>query len=155
MRQCSTCAGPIHKRNKSGLCITCFSTDPAWKAKRTAALRLAYQLNPGIGIAARDRIVAATQTPEHAERARKMMTENRLWERGIEVCGPKGSPSRQRAGKAVSAHRLRHIPAEQRDEYRRIRQSFDFSPEEAARIVIEDHEHKMARFRRKLIQASG
>lgn len=150
MKTCSTCGTGIYHRNKSGLCRSCIAHDPAIQAKRAEGMRRAFQLRPELLVAATERIRAATKTPEHAERARRMMKEGRLWERGVLALGPAGSPVRQRAGKTVSNTRLNHIPRELRDEYRHLVNIKRFSAAEAQSIVLEQHEREIERFRQRI-----
>lgn len=146
-RICRDCPAEIHRRSKSGLCRYCIGRDPEAIAKRVEASRRAYILRPEILDRARERLLAATKTPEHAERARKMMKTHRLWERGIEVCGPSGSPSRKQMARTLSSTRLRHIPPERREEYRHLVNNKKFPAAEAARIVLDQHQVEMTRFR--------
>lgn len=153
MKTCRTCAAPINRRNKSGLCRACIAHDREMQLKRIEASRRAYQARPEILAAATARLVAETQKPEHAERSRRMMIEQRLWERGAAARGEKGSPANRKMARTLSATRLSHIPPELRDEYRHLVKIKRFSAAEASRMVAELHKAEMARFRARIAPA--
>lgn len=152
---CRTCAAALYRRNKSGLCKTCIATDPGAILRRAEGQRRAYALRPELVVACSERLRKATRTPEHAERARRMMTENRLWERGIAAAGPPGSPSRRKTAASLSNTRLAHIPPELRDEYRHLVSIKKFSAAEATAIVTEQHAKDMDRWRKQLAEAAA
>lgn len=150
MRECRTCSKPIGAKNRSGLCSYCVARDPEAVERRRQGLLRTYAVRPEVRQAASARLRAVTCTPEHAERGRRLMKENRVWEHGIKACGPSGSPSRQKMAKSLSNTRLRHIPPELRDEYKRLVTVKDFSAAEATEIITSHHEMAMARWRRQI-----
>lgn len=150
MKTCRTCNAELYRRNKSGLCRVCVAFDPETQQRRKDGQRRAYQQRPELLVAATDRLRATTKTPEHAARARKMMVEGRLWERGVAAKGAPGSEVNQRIGRSVSNARLAHIPPELRADYRRLVQIKGFSAAEAQQIIAEQHEMQMARWRREI-----
>jgi hypothetical protein len=146
-KTCRTCQKELWRRNKSGLCRVCQQTDPEAIARRNEGWRRAYTVRPELLKACGERLRAVTRTPGHAERARKMMVEQRLWERGIEALGAAGSDVRLKAGKSLSRSRLSHIPPQYHDEYRRLVNNKGFRAAEALKIIIDEHETKMQRWR--------
>ncbi len=151
MRICRNCPAEIYRRNRTGLCRKCVTNDPDVNARRKAGLKRTYDLHPEMREAATERLRAATRTPEHAERARKMMTENRLWEKGMIAIGPAGSPSRRKCAATLSNTRLKHIPPELRKDYRRLVTHKGFTAAEATVIITADHEFQMAKWRRNIL----
>lgn len=154
-RICRSCPATIYRKNKSGLCRQCMMTDPEMQAKRLGNMRRAYAARPELLEAAAARVRALTQTPEHAERSRRMMKDGKLWERGIEHLGPAGSPVRMKAGRGVSAARLGHIPRERRDDYRHLVYTKRLNAEEASALILDQHELETERFGRRLAQVSA
>ena len=149
MRACKTCAGPIHRRNRSGLCKRCIVTDPAMIAKKAAATRRYYQTHPEALEAKTRQLVAQTQKPEHGARARRMVMENRLWEQG-HASYVAGSEAARRGGARLSAVRLAWCPPELRDEYRFLTNAKGYRAAEARAMIEDQHELQMACFRRAL-----
>lgn len=79
----------------------------------------------------------ATAHLNRSDRMRAASRAGMLAKRAVGVCVNADPETRARAGAAVTAHRLAHIPAHRRDEYkslvtRRIR------PVDAARIILDD-----------------
>lgn len=154
-RICRSCPATLYRKNKSGLCRQCMMTDPEMQARRLENMRRAYAARPELIEAATKRIRALTRTPEHADRARRMMTDARLWEKGIERLGPAGSPVRIKAGRGVSAARLSHIPRERRDDYRHLVNSKRMKADEATRIILDQHQVETGRFVSRLLKVSA
>lgn len=152
MNTCKQCAGSLSASNKSGYCKTCVWTAPEMKERRLAGLRKAYRERPEIGEAARDRIVAATQTPEHAERGRRFMLEKQIWKKSKIGFHP-GCERAKRIGQTLSNTRLSWCPPHLRADYLNLVNNKKFRAAEARELIEQQHEIELARFRRSLGQA--
>ena len=145
-RTCRTCNTPITKRSKSGLCCPCMRKDPEINARKSASVRKAYQTNPEYKAQQRARLVEQNRSERMRALAGKRAKELRIWEKAKDAMTPE---VRKRAGIAISARRLAHIPPELRDEYRTLT-SRHWHKEEATRIILDKYERDMEAFRRKL-----
>lgn len=145
---CRTCNTPITKRSKTGLCCPCMRKDPEINARKSASVRKAYQTDPEYKAQQRARLVERNQSEAMRTMSGRRAKELRIWELGKEAMTPE---VRKRAGITISAKRLAHIPPERRKEYRTLT-SRRWPKEEAARIVLEQHERDMAKFVEKLKQ---
>jgi hypothetical protein len=102
---------------------------------------------------ARARRLQETITPEAKERRNRHFIENEIWHNG-NASQPKGSESRLRAGRSITAHRLGWCPPELRDDYYNLVRRKHFSADEARALIEQQHETEMARWRRKFRAAS-
>lgn len=141
-RTCLECGKVLAKRTKGNHCRAHYSLDPETEAKRRAAIRMAYKVRPEL----RERLARVNRSPEGRERSRALALKNEQWRIAQAGVTPE---ARAKQGKATSATRLAHIPADLHDFYRDITGK-GFKAEEATRLTLEHHETRMAQFRRKL-----
>lgn len=142
---CSTCNKAIEKANKTGRCITCITGDAAEQAKRQEALRRRFRHDPELSKRAGDRIRAVASTPEHAERSRARMIDNRVWEKAGPVVA--GSPRALKIGASVSATRMAWCPPHLRGAYRELMKLGDMRTDEARALILDQNEIEMRRWR--------
>lgn len=145
--QCSTCESNIYRRNKSGRCAPCILRDPAEQKKRQEALRARFNHDPALKKSYTDRLRLATSTPEHAERSRRLMTENKVWEYSGPVVA--GSERALKIGRSGSATKMAWCPPHLHAAYRELMQVSGIRADEARTMILEQNELEMARWRSK------
>lgn len=149
-RLCRTCAAPITRYSKTGLCRACVRTDPDVSARKSAKVRLKYQSDPSY----RENQRARTAEHNRSAKMRKLAGEKaramRIWEKGLACMTPE---LRKQAGRTLSAVKLAHIPPELRDEYRALTRRRWYK-DEATAMIMEMHDKQMQRFLRKLEAAT-
>lgn len=154
---CVNCDGPLSRKNISGWCRECHITvrnhTPEYREMIANGLRRSYALNPEKKQAARERMKAVRGLPQAVEARRRSFRALRVWEIG-NASQPKGSPSRVKAGARGSATKLAHIPPRLRAAYRRLTEK-KFTAAEATRMITEQHELEMARWRREIGAPKG
>lgn len=130
---CSRCPAAIGPRNKTGLCRRCGvrrSLEDPLKLQRV-----------------RETLRCNSATPQATAARRAAAIRDRVWEKGIAAC-PAGCPARIRAGRRQSDTKLAAIPRELRADYRRLMFTSKLPATEARRVILDQHEHDMAAFRR-------
>jgi hypothetical protein len=138
-RTCIHCSGPISRDNRSGYCKGCTSVaikralaaDPARKAALVARARAIHRL------------------PQSREARRRRWVENRYWERGNAAL-PAGCEARKRGGKVLTARRLAWCPPALRSQYLELVNRKRVKAAEARRLILEQHEIEMRRWRRSI-----
>ena len=149
---CTDCGKALGQRNVSGFCRRCLGRNaskmPGWREKQREAIRRGFAENPERREAYAERARKLKDLPGLKERRRERWVAGRFWEKGNE-CQPAGSESRRKAGARARASRLAHIPPHLRDEYVALSRTH-LPAEERARIVVEQEEADMRRFRQSI-----
>lgn len=145
----------ISRKSRTGRCRTCANRHkaalPGHGAAVSAGLRRRWSTDPAYAAAGRERAraaAAARDKAKMADRARAL----RLWERGNRARwagAPPGSEARAQAGARISATKLRHIPRELRDDYRRLI-ACGHSAADATQIITDHAEAERRRFVRSI-----
>lgn len=163
-RKCRECPEMIRRDNASGLCVRCVKKsnefrraasgaahrryeDPAEREKTGKAVRRAHQIDPTIRVRKSQAMKEIAATSEWKERNAELCRERRLWEIGVAARTPE---SDARAGQTFS---LRHgiaswCPMEYVETARDLRRS-GVSVEETKRLIAEQQEADLERYRRK------
>lgn len=123
-RGCSDCSAPISRGNKTGRCNPCAlrhrNADPAFQARRIAAIRKAYR-EPVKRAAAAKRIYAHHQAARRDPAMREKLNRN-IWVARERLSDPdvlaKMEGRRAQAGRNRTETCLAWCPADRRDEYR-------------------------------------
>lgn len=142
------CDRPLHRRNKTGLCAAHVKSDPAYRARLAQSQRRALALDPTILERRAAAMRAKASTPEWKARNAELCRDRRLWEKGVAALTPE---IRAQQGRTFSA---RHgvaswSPPELVDLARALR-AHGATLEEAKRMVDEQHERDMQRFRERI-----
>lgn len=146
---CRDCDKPISNYSKTQRCRSCWARSDERRAKVSMAARLNWQ-KPEI----RERYLEVARSnladPVTAAKRLEGVKRNRTWEKASAAITPE---HRAKAGIRQSATKLAHIPREMHEEYRQMRRATRIGAEETARIILDEHAKRMARFTRKLIGA--
>lgn len=162
-RLCSSCAKKLHGSNQIGVCLTCqnsrtcidcsipvstkssgrcrsctnvhINSDPLLREKKSAAMKRhfadpAYRANH----LQQAKASAAKLMQDPAHRQRLAELGRKVGARNIETT--RGSESRQKAGRAISAQRLSHVPSEYRTLYVQLRDK-NLPAAERLKMVLE------------------
>ncbi|HWK32787.1 MAG TPA: hypothetical protein VNR51_03795 [Hyphomicrobium sp.] len=149
-RYCRECAVELSPRNTSGFCRRHVAkrnaTDPTWREKQRAGIRLKLQADPEyverLRVSARR--ASALRDPQVMK---ERWLQERIWEKS-NAAHPPGSPSRRQAGRSISAAKLADIPPHLREMYRELTRS-GLRAAEARAMVMEHHETEMRRWRQR------
>lgn len=133
---CAGCGSQVSRSCQSGYCRSC-------------AARRSYQVDPVRKAEALARLALAARDPQVKEQRRKRWVEGRFWEKG-QSAQPKGSSSRQRMAKSLSATHLAWCPPHLRERYRMLVRSKKLKAADARRIILEENEIEMRRWRRSV-----
>lgn len=164
-RKCNECPTMIRRDNKSGLCVQCVKKsnsfrraasgaahrryeDPEQRKRTGAAVKRANQLDPTIRVRKSQIMKEIAATPEWKERNAQQCRDRRLWEIGVAARTPE---SDARAGRTFSQ---RHgiaswCPLEYVEQARELRKA-GVSVEETKRMIAEQQEADLERYRRKM-----
>lgn len=148
------CGTKLGRGNTSGRCRSCatrhFNADPEIQRARAAGIRRAIALDP----------LKLAGYRERAAKARALNPGHRFTSETARVAGekgnaarPKGSPSRLRAGARRVATMHADVPPEELSDYLHLTRVKRLRMDEAKAIILDQHERKMAAFRRKLAEA--
>lgn len=125
--------------------------DPVYLEKHRAACRNALMADPEKLAAARERqrrLAEHNRTPEERRKRSAMIDAKALNRRKCEL-HPAGSPSRRKAGQTLTASRLAWCPPHLRKQYLDLLNRRALPAAEAKRVILDQHETDMERFRRK------
>jgi hypothetical protein len=146
-RQCSDCAKPIAKANKTGLCRVCLTTTPAGKAYLSAVQVRIFQTDPLRREKSRQCGIEISNRPGMRQRRSEAAKARELWKLAQAGLTPE---VRKRAGQSISEHRLAHIPPHLREQYKGLVKNKGFKAAEAFQMIREQEAAEMMRFRRKI-----
>lgn len=136
---CRNCRGRIARGNRSGYCRGCTGV----------AMKRALEADPIRKAALVKRLVAIARAPGRREQKRARWLAGRFWERG-QAAQPAGSDARRRMAKSLSDTRLAWCPPHLRDKYRQLTKSKRLRAADARRMILEEHEAEMRRWRRSV-----
>lgn len=143
------CDRPLRRGNKTGLCAAHVKSDPAYRAKLAQSQRRALALDPTILERRAAAMRAKAATPEWKARNAESCRDRRLWENG-QAARTADTPAKW--GRTFSA---RHgvdawCPPELRDLQRHLARKRGATAAETKRLVLEQHERDMQRFRERI-----
>lgn len=151
-RYCRECPTELGSRNQSGYCrrhvAVRNANDPAWRDNLRAGIRRKIASDPVYAENLRHRAVEASRRND-PDALRTRWIEGRYWEKG-NPAQPAGSPSRLRAGRSLSEYRLADIPAHLREDYRQLVCVQHIRAVEARRMIMEQHEAELRRWRQSV-----
>lgn len=151
MSACTECGCKLWRRNRTGYCrrhVSKANVTPEWREKQRAGLVRKLQSDPVYLERKREDMRKANMARDK-EALRLRMIQNRYWELSNHS-RPAGHPSRIKAGRSVTATTLADIPAHLRNEYRRLNRIQHIPAAEARKIILDQHEADMERFRRSI-----
>ena len=164
-RKCNECPTMIRRDNKSGLCVQCVKKsnsfrraasgaahrryeDPEQRRLTGEGVKRANQLDPTIRVRKSRIMKEIAATPEWKERNAEQCRERKLWEKGLaartaDSFVQQGITFSQRHGIAS------WCPTEYVEQARELRRS-GVSVEETKRMIFEQQERDLERFRRRM-----
>ena len=148
-RVCIKCAGPVTTQSKSGACKRCsasVSASPEVAAKISASLKR-YFTDPEARQRAKETVIRNGQTEYAMKRRSEVAKRIGLSKMGLAAITPEIMRKRAERQSAVA---LAHIPRELRDEYKRLRKVKKFTAAEAEKVIMDQHEADMARWRKEI-----
>lgn len=151
MSGCKTCGKKLGSRNKSGYCTKHVAAAtwalPGMREKQSEGLRRKMALDPAYRDALIARARALAADPETTHRRTRHFVENRVWEAGKAAQTPE---VRARAARSISAAHLAWCPPNLRSEYKELKAKNGLRKAEARRMIEDQHELEMARWRRSI-----
>lgn len=145
---CRACEKPLGRKNRTGYCVRHAKQSPEYRAKLAAAQRRAQQADPTIRTRKSAAMKALAATPEWQTRNAESCRRRRIWERGVAALT---LDVRAQQGRTFS---VRHgiaswCPPELVETARALRRS-GVPIEETKRMIAEQHEQDMRRFRAQI-----
>lgn len=132
-RHCAECGAELSRSTRGSLCRAHYMNDAEANARRAAAIKRTFALNPHL-LAERGRKIAeANRRPERRERSAQVCRDHKRWEQGLPAANT--AEARARQGRAQSETKLAHIPIERRSDYRAL--VLKVGASEAYRLVME------------------
>lgn len=152
MAICKTCPKTLSARNKSGYCRQCIpaalAKDPAHREKQRAGIKRGFMANPERLEMYRRNAAAASRSPAACLAREVRWLRDKPWIAGNQAA--RAPEARAKAAKATRATRLAWCPEHLRPQYLSLIYSKRLKADEARRIILEQHEADMQRFRRQL-----
>lgn len=164
-RRCKTCPTMIRADNRSGYCPRCVKkspefranvaaaarkryADPAERERTAAAMRRAYQRDPTIAERKAEKMRQIAADPEWKARNAENCRSRRLWEKGAAA---RTAESHRRSGETFSRrHGLgKWCPPDYLEMARDLRRK-GVPPDEVKRLVLDQYETDLAKFRATL-----
>lgn len=145
-KTCADCGATLCRSNRGGYCIRHTNGSPEKRAKISAGVTRANLTDPTLR--ERKRAAAKRQAARPEERARRSeeCRKRQMWRLGLAALT---AESRAKSGRACSATKLAWCPPHLRDEYRTLTKN-KMKAGEARRIILEQHEAEMRRWRRSV-----
>lgn len=145
---CRSCDKSLGRKNRTGYCNRHAKQSPEYREKLAAAQRRVQQADPTIRERKSAKMREIAATPEWQARNAEQCRQRRLWEKGVPAIT---AETRARQGRTFSA---RHgialwCPAELVETARALRRS-GVSVDETKRMIAEQHDRDMRRFRERL-----
>jgi hypothetical protein len=149
-RTCAACSAPLDRRNTSGQCKRHFAKTPSpeTRAKISESRKRRFATDPAFKERQAAMARAAASSPRSRAAAVANLKRTRAWIAG-NAAQPRGSESRQRAAKNAALTRLAWCPPHLLEQYRALMKK-DIKHAEAKRLILEQHEVEMRRFRRSI-----
>lgn len=132
-RHCSDCGAELSRSTRGNLCRAHYSNDVEANARRAAAIKRTFQLNPHLLAERSKKIAEANRRPERRERSAQVCRDHKRWEDGLAAAN--APEARAKQGRTQSISKLSHIPLERQDEYRALVRKV--GAPEAQRLVME------------------
>ncbi len=151
MMACTTCGKQLGRKNKTGHCrlhaSAAVAANPEWRAKQIAGIRRKHAHDPEFLAALRARArMQGTRMDTRQQRSERFKRE-RIWEIGARAA--QTTEARAKAARSLSATRMAWCPPELLSQYRELTK-LGYNAPEARRLILEQHESDMTRFRAKL-----
>lgn len=148
---CKTCNRPLLRRNKSGYCAAhvhaARAADPAWRAKLSASIQYKMAHDPEFREKKRAQGRALSAVPDIVAR-RTAHFDQRI--RNIGHQAALAPEVRARAGRSLTDSRLAWCPAHLRAEYLTLVRTHLCTAAEARKMIEDQNELEMARWRRSM-----
>jgi hypothetical protein len=146
------CGAVLHSKNQSGLCLKHMleqrNADPERIAIKVAALKRRFATDPELKEAQRRRARGLHLLPQSKEAKRRRWTPE-FQRKGVEAL--KAMPEVRAAAVArMSATKLAWCPPHLRDDYRHLTQRMALPAAEARRMIEDQNEMELARWRRSI-----
>lgn len=146
-RTCAICPATLDPRNRTGYCARHHNQSPEKRRKISESLKRGHMLNPEWREQRRRAAKLAAQDPANRERRAQLCRERRLWELGVKGHTPE---TRARIAATQRARKMAWCPPHLRDEARRLNQKQKIPAAEVRKIILEQHEAEMRRWRRSV-----
>jgi hypothetical protein len=152
MTGCKECGGALGPRNKSGYCrkhaFLAARQNPQFAERQLAGIRRKIAHDPEYKDKLRSRARALSADPEIAHRRSRAFVENRTWELGN--LASRSPEVRAKARRSVIETRVGWCPPHLRADYRSLVYTHHFRAAEARKMIEEQNELEMARWRRSI-----
>ncbi len=146
-RTCAICPATLDPRNRTGYCARHHNHSPEKRRKISESLKRGHMLNPEWREQRRRAAKLAAQNPANRERRAQLCRERRLWELGVKGHTPE---TRAKIAATQSARKMAWCPPHLRAEARRLNQKQKIPAAEVRKIILDQHEAEMRRFRREI-----
>jgi hypothetical protein len=150
-KRCTVCDAPISHGNTSGYCrkhaVHAAMRDPAYREKQRAGIRRKLDGDPTYLADVRRRAANLARDPDIIVRRTRYFRENEVWRIG-QAAQPAGSEARRKAARSLRATRLAWCPEDLRQDYVDLIKLKGFKAAEARRMIEDQHEVAMQRWRR-------
>lgn len=145
---CPSCDKPLGRKNRTGYCNRHAKQSPEYREKLAAAQRRVQQADPTIRLRKSKAMREIAATPEWRERNAEQCRRRRLWEQGV---AGRTAESNIAQGRTFSARHgyLSWCPPELVETARALRRT-GVPLDETKRLIAEQHERDMRRFRASL-----
>lgn len=151
-RTCADCGSPLSPRNTSGYCGRHVGAAnmrrPEIRARMVNGIRRRLASDPVLREQYRANIRKAHQSPKAIAKRKERWAKEKPWIAG-NAAQPAGSEPRKRMAATISATKLAWCPPHLRDAYRALTRK-GHRAAEARRMILEQHETDMRRFRQSI-----
>lgn len=150
---CKVCGSTLGRYNRSGHCrrhvAALNATRPGWKEKIRDGINRRFAEDPELLAAVKRRASALGRDPATRQMRSENFKKGQYWKLGNAA---QSKDSRARAGRAITEHRLSWCPPELRAEYHQLYRSKRVPAAEARKMIEQQHEMEMVRWRRSIGQ---
>lgn len=148
---CKVCSVTLGRNNRSGYCRRHVSainaTRPDWKEKIRAGMNRRLAEDPDFREAVKRRASALGRDPATRKARSENFKKGQYWKLGSAA---QDKEVRARAGRSLTEYRLSWCPPHLRDEYRWLYTTKKVPAVEARKMIEEQHEAEMTRWRRSI-----
>lgn len=142
-KTCALCPAPLCRSNRGGYCRAHANSSPEKRAKISAGARRAHLTDPTLRERKRAAAKRQAARPGERELRAERCRRTQMWRLGVAALTPE---SRVKSARACSNTKLAWCPPHLRDEYRALTRN-KMRAAEARRIILEQHEVEMRRWR--------
>lgn len=149
-RTCAECGATLGRNNGGGRCRqhTDWTPSPETRAKISESRKRRFAADPAFKERQAEMARAAARSPRSRAASVANLKRTRAWIAG-NAAQPRGSESRARAARNAALTRLAWCPPHLLGQYRALMKK-DVKFAEAKRMILEQHEVEMRRFRRSI-----